>query len=83
MKKLSGPIKPNEAYISSSELARMVGATKNQILHWARSGHIEHRESTYRMFPVSASNKASVMAALVNGIGQEPNKATKLADKLL
>lgn len=72
-------------YISAQELARTVGATKSQILYWGTTGYIERkkREGKYHNFPIQAIPKAKVMATLVCEVGMEPERASKLADRLL
>jgi len=70
-------------YVSSQELAVMAGATKTQILYWGRAGYLVRREGSYYMYPVSVLPKAKAMAVLVNGIGLEPEKASRLAERLV
>jgi DNA-binding transcriptional MerR regulator len=72
-------------YISAQELARTVGATKSQILYWGTTGYIEkkNRKGKYHNFPIQSIPKAKIMATLVCDVGMEPERASKLADRLL
>jgi len=70
-------------HFSAQELARAVGATKAQILYWGKKKYITRRDNGYHMFPVEVIPKAKVMTILVSEVGLEPEKASRLAQRLL
>jgi len=70
-------------FLSAKELARTAGATKPQVIYWAKAGYLERREEGYYMFPLSQVPKAKIMGILTNSVGLDAERASKLSTRLL
>jgi hypothetical protein len=76
-------LEENTTFLSAKELARTAGATKPQVIYWAKAGYLERREDGYYMFPLSQVPKAKVMGILTNSVGLDAERASRLSTRLL
>jgi hypothetical protein len=76
-------LEDDTTFLSARDLARAAGATKPQVIYWAKAGYLESRKGGYFMFPLSQLRKAKVMAVLIERVGLDAEKASHVSSKLL